>query len=70
MYNFFPRVAPPFVRQHGLAESRCPRTIRHKIQTIPRNLVCAAAVRGLGLCHLGALVCDLLSRMWVYLVII
>jgi len=37
------------------------------VSTIPPNQVCAA--RRLGLCHLSVLVCDLLSRMSVYLVI-
>jgi len=47
--------------------SRVHRNRHDDVSTIPQNPVCAA--RGLGLYHFSALVCDLLSRMGVYLVI-
>jgi len=51
----------------GLKPLRLPRAPDDDVSTIPPNPV--GEVRGLGLCTLGALVCDLLSRMGVYLVI-
>jgi len=46
---------------------RLPQAPDDDVSTIPPNPVCDA--RGLGLCRLSALVCDLLSRMGVYPVI-